>query len=234
MAAVLLFVSMQMQGGKPRSITVSQFRDYVDEGQLVGKIDAYVDRIEGQNPEGMPGLDPKASLKFRVKFPVTQEYLDKLVDDLQVSARGVDVEFHTPSGWQQWAPQLLMTIGVLAVIYFFIIRRMGGGGGIGGFVRSKHKLINKEQVKVTFSDVAGIDEAKEEVAEIIEFLRNPKKFDCRLLKEFVKELGEDEMETFAGKHWPTRKRMDMRRGIEVGEMDRAMEIWRGSCGGIFV
>jgi cell division protease FtsH len=177
MAAVLLFVSMQMQGGKPRSITVSQFRDYVDEGQLVGKIDAYVDRIEGQNPEGMPGLDPKASLKFRVKFPVTQEYLDKLVDDLQVSARGVDVEFHTPSGWQQWAPQLLMTIGVLAVIYFFIIRRMGGGGGIGGFVRSKHKLINKEQVKVTFSDVAGIDEAKEEVAEIIEFLRNPKKFE---------------------------------------------------------
>ena len=52
MAVVLLFVSMQMQGEKHRSITVSQFHDYVESGQLVGKVDAYVDRIEGQNPEG--------------------------------------------------------------------------------------------------------------------------------------------------------------------------------------
>ena len=71
-----------------------------------------------------------------------------------------------------------MPIVVLgAVIYFFFLRnlRSGGGGMLMNFGRSRHKLRGKEQ-KFTFDDVAGIEEAKEEVAETIEFLKNPKKF----------------------------------------------------------
>ncbi|MEM7576406.1 MAG: ATP-dependent zinc metalloprotease FtsH [Planctomycetota bacterium] len=76
-----------------------------------------------------------------------------------------------------WGPILLIAF----LIYFFIFRAMrsaggGPGGMLGGFGRSKHKLMNKEHSTVTLDDVAGVEEAKDEVAEIIEFLKNPKKF----------------------------------------------------------
>jgi len=73
------------------------------------------------------------------------------------------------------APALLL----LAVFWFLSrgLRSAGMGGGmLGNFGKSKHRMMNKEMTGVTFADVAGIDEAKEEVTEIIEFLKNPKKF----------------------------------------------------------
>jgi cell division protease FtsH len=65
----------------------------------------------------------------------------------------------------------------VGVFYFIFVRNMrGGAGGMMSFGRSKHRLQGKDKPKVTFKDVAGIEEAKEEVMEVIEFLRNPKKF----------------------------------------------------------
>jgi len=67
-----------------------------------------------------------------------------------------------------------------ALIWFFLFRGLrgagGGGGMLGNFGRSKHKIVSKEMTNMTLSDVAGIQEAKEEVQEIIEFLKNPKRF----------------------------------------------------------
>jgi cell division protease FtsH len=70
---------------------------------------------------------------------------------------------------------------VFAFIWFFVFRQFRGAGGgpggmLGNFGRSKHRVTSKEHTNVTFSDVAGIDEAKEDVTEIIEFLKNPKRF----------------------------------------------------------
>ena len=75
----------------------------------------------------------------------------------------------------QWVLPLLLLV---AFFYFFFARNIRGGAGgmLMSFGRSKHRLQNKDRVKVTFEDVAGVEEAKEEVAEIIEFLKNPKKF----------------------------------------------------------
>ncbi|MBK7404827.1 MAG: ATP-dependent zinc metalloprotease FtsH [Phycisphaerales bacterium] len=79
----------------------------------------------------------------------------------------------------------LLTFGpfllLLAVLWFFVSRGLrnagaGPGGMLGNFGKSRHRLLNKEMTGVNFADVAGIDEAKDEVGEIIEFLKNPKKF----------------------------------------------------------
>ena len=69
---------------------------------------------------------------------------------------------------------------IFAFIWFFVFRQIrnsaGAGGMLGNFGRSRHKITSKEHTNVTFDDVAGIEEAKEEVMEIVEFLKNPKKF----------------------------------------------------------
>jgi cell division protease FtsH len=65
------------------------------------------------------------------------------------------------------------------IVWIFFMRQMQGGSGRGGamsFGKSKAKLLSKTQVNVTFDDVAGVEEAKEEVGELVEFLKNPNKF----------------------------------------------------------
>ncbi len=69
---------------------------------------------------------------------------------------------------------------IMLLLWFFIIRGLrsagGGGGMIGNFGKSRHRILSKESTNITFDDVAGISEAKEELQEIVEFLRYPKKF----------------------------------------------------------
>ena len=81
-----------------------------------------------------------------------------------------------------WFPMLLL----IGVWVFFMRQMQGGRGGTMGFGKSKAKLLSEARGKITFNDVAGIDEAKEEVEEIIEFLKDPKKF-RRLGGKFQKE-----------------------------------------------
>ncbi|MSR43908.1 MAG: ATP-dependent zinc metalloprotease FtsH [Phycisphaerales bacterium] len=77
---------------------------------------------------------------------------------------------------------LVPTLLILAVLWFLIARGMrnaaggGPGGMLGSFGKSRHRVTNKENVKITFNDVAGVEEAKDEVQEIVEFLKNPKRF----------------------------------------------------------
>ncbi|WP_273392244.1 ATP-dependent zinc metalloprotease FtsH [Actinobacillus porcinus] len=112
--------------------------------------------------------------KYATIMPI---YDDKILNDLL--NKKIKVEGTMPEGRSllsqvliSWFPMLFL-VGV----WFFFMRQMQGGGGKAmSFGKSRAKMLTKDQIKVTFEDVAGCDEAKEEVGEIVDFLRDPTKF----------------------------------------------------------
>ncbi len=176
--AIIIFTAMMMlQQWQKDGVRWDEFIKYVENG-MVESVRIGETEIKGKfNQQGIASRGEKAPVSFTVDYNpqwVDKEYLQKWVEE-----SGVEVTFAEQHVWlflfMQWIFPLLV-IG--AFIYFMFIRnlRSGAGGMLMSFGRSKHRLQGKDRVKVTFNDVAGIDEAKEEVAEIIEFLKNPKKF----------------------------------------------------------
>jgi cell division protease FtsH len=109
---------------------------------------------------------------------VTIKPEDAAVTDLLIEKDiPVRAEQQEQSGFQSFLLSLLPFLLLIGVWIYFMNRMQGGGkGGAMGFGKSKAKLLTEKHGRVTFDDVAGIDEAKEELEEIVEFLRNPQKF----------------------------------------------------------
>jgi cell division protease FtsH len=116
------------------------------------------------------------------KFVTVRPYVrdDKLVEDLY--NHGVDFEGRLqekPSLFNQLLVASFPILIIIAVFWFFMRQMQGGAGGKGGpmsFGKSKARLLGEDQIKTTFADVAGVDEAKEEVQELVQYLRDPSKF----------------------------------------------------------
>ncbi|MGE4327407.1 MAG: ATP-dependent zinc metalloprotease FtsH [Pseudodonghicola sp.] len=109
---------------------------------------------------------------------ITIKPTDAQITDLLIEHKvPVRAEKQQQSGLQSFLITLLPFILLIGVWVYFMNRMQGGGrGGAMGFGKSRAKLLTEKQGRVTFDDVAGIDEAKEELEEIVEFLRNPQKF----------------------------------------------------------
>ena len=145
-------------------IAFSKFLEEVDAGRVIQV------EIQGNNINGVMSDNSK----FNTYSPNYPGLVEKL-SSKNVGIIASPVEDKIPSLLGillSWFPMLLL----IGVWIFFMRQMQGGKGGAMGFGRSKAKLLTEAQGKVTFNDVAGIDEAKEEVEEIIEFLRDPKKF----------------------------------------------------------
>ena len=128
------------------------------------------------NQKGIAARGEKAPVSFEVDYnpKVVGERLATILADSDVKW-----EFAKQNIWLPFLLTWIFPLLVfLAIFYFILIRPMRGGAGgmLMSFGRSKHRVQNKDRGKVTFKDVAGVEEAKDEVAEIIEFLKNPKKF----------------------------------------------------------
>ncbi|MEX0774962.1 MAG: ATP-dependent zinc metalloprotease FtsH [Phycisphaeraceae bacterium] len=179
--AIALLIMVKAQGNTAKDITWQEFMNYATHGDFEGHVVVKEDRITGTLKEGTPGVEStgaseKAKRLVSVKIIGASDfYLNKL------SEAHVDFVSETNNSILYpllftWAPFIV----VILLIYFFVfrtIRNAGGGPGmLGSFGRSRHKVANKEHSNVSLSDVAGIEEAKDEVGEIIEFLKNPKKF----------------------------------------------------------
>ena len=149
------------------------FVNHVKQGHITS-VKIKPDRIVGTfNEAGKAVRKPEDPADFEVIIDNPIE--EKLIELLEKYNVG-----YSPVEQNIWAPLLLNLVPFLllaAIIYFFFIRNMRSGGGmLMNFGRSKHRVRAGKDNKVTFKDVAGIDEAKEEVAEVIEFLKNPRKF----------------------------------------------------------
>jgi len=146
-----------------RQISYSDFIHRVDSGNVTSA------RIDGEKVY-ITGKDSHSYYTIR---PQGADVADKLL------AKNVAVEV-TPqqqSGFLSMLSLYLPFIILIGIWIFFMNRMQGGGkGGAMGFGKSRAKLLTEKQGRVTFDDVAGIDEAKEELEEIVEFLRNPQKF----------------------------------------------------------
>ncbi len=168
-----------------REISIGQFWTYLENspGQVTGKIIVKRNRIEGENTPDTPRLKPDEARKFYVDYDYAfaeEDFGKRLDAALRKNNYPAQAYYPQEAWWAGLLPQLLLLVVVFLLIWFLLFRRLGaaagGGGFLGSFGRSRHRVVTKEQSQVTFDDVAGIDEAKEEVGEIIEFLKNPGRF----------------------------------------------------------
>ena len=168
-AAVLVTVMNNFSSpNEPQTLNYSDFIQQVKDGKVERvAVDGYV--ITGKRTDGD---------SFKTIRPAIQD--NGLIGDLVDNH--VVVEGKQPEQQSIWTQLLVASFPILVIIavFMFFMRQMqGGGGGKGGpmsFGKSKARLLSEDQVKTTLSDVAGCDEAKEEVGELVEFLRDPGKF----------------------------------------------------------
>ncbi len=168
-AAVLLsvFNNFSMQGAT-QQVGYSDFIEEINNDRLrkvvVDGLTISAERYDGST--------------FETIRPMVED--PKLMDDLL--SHNIEVEGRKPEQQSVWTQLLVASFPILiiiAVFMFFMRQMQGGGGGRGGpmsFGKSKAKLLGEDQITTTFADVAGVDEAKEDVQELVEYLRDPSRF----------------------------------------------------------
>ncbi|MFQ6111561.1 MAG: ATP-dependent zinc metalloprotease FtsH, partial [Nitrospinota bacterium] len=164
---IMIWVQGQLMGSRTRAIPYSDFKALLKADRVaevsVGK-DKIVGRLRGKGPEGRGDAFETA----RLEDP-------ELLKELET--RGVKYSGKIESNWtRDFLFAWIFPMAIFFLIWSFFIKRMGAGAGVMTFGRNRAKLYAEDETKVSFADVAGVDEAKEELQEIVEFLKHPSRF----------------------------------------------------------
>lgn len=191
---VFFYINGSSSAADPSKISTSTFRQYLDMG-LVEKVVVY-NKVEAEvylTKEALKQAafkkvakdvfnNPNLGPNFYLEDIGDGETFQKSLEAAVAAKKLKDYDFLTRSDWSELLTVLLPFI-VLIVLWLYIMRRMsaGGGAGPGGQIfnigKSKARLFDeKNDIKITFKDVAGLEGAKEEIQEIVEFLKNPQRY----------------------------------------------------------
>ncbi|MBO4534022.1 MAG: ATP-dependent zinc metalloprotease FtsH [Treponema sp.] len=168
-------------------IAYSDFRNMIANGEIV-RVEIGENYITGYGPSAQTATSAERGIRifgvnsqssgqqYRTAAVLMQSFID-LLDE-----KGVPYKFVVKSNGIIWQliGSIILPLGFLALIYFLFFRKMGGGGGGVGSIfnvgSSRAKVVEEGKIKTRFTDVAGVDEAKEELVEVVDFLKTPKKY----------------------------------------------------------
>ena len=186
LAGVLIAVNIMFSSKPTDLIDFSEFRNLIDQGQIVrvelgeNYFTGYTSHSAGASQPSRFGfmgmsLGTESGGVYRTSGVLMEGFIEFLDE------KGVDYKFVTRQN--NYLIQLLLNLvipfGFIFLMYFFIFRKMGGGmGGMGSILGGggRSKAVDEGKVKTRFQDVAGVDEAKEELMELVDFLKQPKKY----------------------------------------------------------
>ncbi len=175
--ALLVTMNVVSQANAPRVLTWTQFQELAEAGELRNTAEPLEFGLRSNTITG-EFEDPTApgeQVQFLTTFsdPINAETLRRLLDDELIN---VENNAERDSALVTILFQFLPFVLIFGVFFLFMQQMQGGGGRVMQFGKSKAKLVSKDSPKVTFADVAGADEAVEELREIKEFLETPQKF----------------------------------------------------------
>ena len=167
---VVLIVFNYLASPRPNTIDYSNFLEQVESGQIVGTLEISQTSVSGRYE------DSTGEVEFNTTIPPILQGTSTLTNDLDRA--GINYTGVTPNGFQTFLVVWVVPLLLFGFIWFFLVRRMSGAqaGAALNLGRNKVKIYDRKEMKTTFADVAGVDEAKEELKEIVEFLSNPKKY----------------------------------------------------------
>lgn len=186
--AVLALVNVFVMSKPEDLVDFSEFRQLIEDGKIVS-VELGDTYFVGYGPEQIVSSDKNAKgymlfpaqTKSRTEYKTVGVLMPKFIDLL--NEKGVEYKFVVKQN--NYLVQILINIivpfALIFLMYFLIFRKMGGGmgGGMGSIFnagQSRAKAVDEGNVKTRFADVAGVDEAKEELVEVVDFLKQPKKY----------------------------------------------------------
>jgi cell division protease FtsH len=191
MIAAIVFMASRFGMGMANAVeqlSYEEFLQEVKEGNVAGVVltGTQLSGIYTGSPLTMDNLPnrreftayvPSYEILKQDLAAIVSETTGKPATDISALDYGFQLDYREPSEFSFWnlVPYLIL-IGATAFLWYVMMQQQGGGKGINAFGKSKARIVTNETNKVTFKDVAGADEEKEELVEIVEFLKNPRRF----------------------------------------------------------
>ncbi len=178
---IVLFILLSKGHNSADAFTLGEVMTHYTNGDIA-KLTIEGDEIKGEFKKAVAStISGAESKKFRADVPPGSNANAALDWFLKSRPAGTDiVAENSQNFWMAVIIPFIPWLLIFGFIYVFVFRQLrnsaNAGGMLGNFGRSRHKITSKEHTNVTFDDVAGVEEAKDEVMEIVEFLKNPKKF----------------------------------------------------------